>query len=181
MRVISGTAKGKTLKTIEGLDTRPTVDRVKEAVFGSIQFDLQDSRVLDLFAGSGAMGIEALSRGAAEGVFVENNARAMAVVKQNAQYTGVDKRSRFIESDFVAALSKISGEFDFIFIDPPYASDYYKKAMEIIADKKLLASGGRIICEHDREIGDMPSRLVPLKSKKYGKTYITYYAWNEME
>ena len=151
MRVISGTAKGKTLKTIEGLDTRPTVDRVKEAVFGSIQFDLQDSRVLDLFAGSGAMGIEALSRGAAEGVFVENNARAMAVVKQNAQYTGVDKRSRFIESDFVAALSKISGEFDFIFIDPPYEKNLAVNAVKLIFEKELLSKDGLIILETDDE------------------------------
>ena len=122
MRVIAGTARSLPLKTVEGMDTRPTTDRIKETLFNMIQHELCDCRFLDLFAGSGAIGIEALSRGAKEAVFAENNRKACACVKDNLRFTKLENKARVFETDALSALHKMEGEeaFDIIFLDPPY-------------------------------------------------------------
>lgn len=180
MRVIAGSAKGRPLLALEGEEvTRPTADRVKEAVFGRIQFELADSRVLDLFAGSGALGIEALSRGARSAVFVEKNRAAAQVVRKNLENTGLAGRGRLLEMDYLDALERLEGPFDFIFMDPPYRSGYYEPALCRIRERNLLSSGGMVIAEHDGTQNFAGMALV--KSKKYGKTYIACLAEERAE
>ena len=122
MRVIAGSAKRLQLKTIDGLDTRPTTDRIKETLFNMISHEIADSCFLDLFSGSGAIGIEALSRGAKEAVFVEQNRKAMACIRENLTFTKLAKQSVLLEMDVLSALKRLEGkyQFDYIFMDPPY-------------------------------------------------------------
>ena len=155
MRVIAGTAKRLRLKTLEGMDTRPTTDRIKETLFNMLAPDLYGCRFLDLFAGSGGIGIEALSRGAKEAVFVEKNPKAMACVKENLKYTGLEDRGTVIQTDVFSALQRLKGEkeFDFIFMDPPYHKDLEKRALACLADMRthLLSENGIIIIEAAKE------------------------------
>ena len=129
MRVISGTARGKKLNTLSGLNTRPTLDRVKEPLFSIIQNNIVESNVLDLFAGSGAIGLEALSRGAREAVFIENNKEAIKCIEENIQFTKMAERSKLIKADVIQGIHSLSsGEsFDIIFMDPPYGKEYEKE------------------------------------------------------
>ncbi len=151
MRVIAGTAKRLALKTIDGLDTRPTTDRIKETLFNMIAPDLYGCRFLDLFAGSGGIGIEALSRGAQEAVFVEKNPKAMVCIKENLRYTKLEQKSMTMQMDVTAALALLDAEgrgaFDFIFMDPPYCKSMEKKVLEQLTDKSILAKDGTIIIE----------------------------------
>ena len=123
MRIITGSAKGKKLLTLEGDATRPTSERIKEAIFSSLQFDIENRAVLDLFAGSGQMGLEALSRGAASATFIDSATDAIAVCKENAKRTGLFDKCRFLVSDYRNFIRKAAHErkFDLVFIDPPYA------------------------------------------------------------
>ena len=172
MRVIAGKARGRALKAPQGLETRPTSDKAREAIFGSIQFDIAGARVLDLFAGSGAMGIEALSRGAAEAVFVDSSREAAAAIRENLKNTGL--KGELAVTDFRAALKGMSRAFDFIFIDPPYRSGYYQEAVAAIIDGGLLAEHGRIILEHDGTLDvDGLKGVEAVKDKKYGKAHVT--------
>lgn len=173
MRVIAGSARGIPLKAPVGMDTRPTVDKVKEAVFGSLQFSLPGSRVLDLFAGSGALGIEALSRGAAAAVLVEKQAAAMAVIRQNLRAARCEAGATLLQMDYLAALSRLREPFSFIFLDPPYAAGFYYPAIRAIRERELLAPGGRIVAEHDGSL-EIPEGFSEARRKKYGKTYISY-------
>ncbi len=150
MRVIAGTAKSIYLETIEGDGTRPTSDRIKETLFNIIQFDLADSIFLDLFSGSGSIGIEALSRGAKQAYFVDNNPKAIKCIKSNLKRTKLDDKSKVLNSDALAAISRLNihdNKFDLIFIDPPYNSLYEKDTLEAISKTNLLHDDSIIIVE----------------------------------
>ena len=142
MRVIAGSAKGHKLQTIEGLHTRPTTDRIKETLFNIISFDLPEWRFLDLFSGSGAIGIEAMSRGAAYAVFVEQSAECQKVIDENLEHTKLKENAMVMQMTVETALDKLSmqkKQFDMIFMDPPYAADLTKNTLQQIADGNLLA------------------------------------------
>ncbi|BDZ82588.1 RNA methyltransferase [Claveliimonas bilis] len=153
MRVIAGSAKRLQLKTLDGMDIRPTTDRIKETLFNMLSPYLYDCIFLDLFAGSGGIGIEALSRGAMEAVFVEKNPKAMACIRENLKYTRLDRKALTISSDVMTALYRLEGEkqFDFIFMDPPYNQELEKKVLEYLADSQLLSDEGVIIVEASKD------------------------------
>ena len=129
MRVITGIARGRRLKEPNGMETRPTTDRVKEGIFSSIQFEVEGRKVLDLFGGTGQMGIEALSRGAAHCTFVDLQKQAVAIIRENVNSTGFADQSTVIQGDALAYLSRCREKFDLIFLDPPYESGLLEKAM----------------------------------------------------
>ena len=169
MRVIRGTAKGKKLNSLEGLETRPTLDRVKEAVFNIIQFDIKDSVVLDLFSGSGALGIEALSRGAKEAILCDASSKAIKIINKNLEETRLKDKAKVINTDYLVALSKIKDKkFDIIFLDPPYKSDYVEKSIEYISKYNLLAENGIIIVETNDK-----NKIDEIKAKKDLEVYDT--------
>lgn len=145
MRVITGLARGAKLETLEGMELRPTADRVKESVFNMLQFELEGRRVLDLFAGSGQLGIEALSRGAALAVFVDANPEAVEVIKKNLQHTRLFEKSRVVSSDYESYLRHAKQEFDVALIDPPYGKGLAQAAFPLAA--ALMSAQGVIICE----------------------------------
>lgn len=153
MRVISGTAKGTILYTLEGNNTRPTLDRVKEALFNMLQIDINDSEVLDLFSGSGALAIEAISRGAKKAVVCDKSKEAIKIIEKNLEKTHLKDKAIIINEDYIKALNFLKGklQFDFIFLDPPYAGDMIKKAIEEIISLDLLKNDGKIIIETDEE------------------------------
>lgn len=149
MRVIAGSAKRLQLKTIEGMEIRPTTDRIKETLFNMISAYIADSNFLDLFSGSGAIGIEALSRGAAYAVFVEQSKKAMECIKDNLKYTKLGDRAEVYEMDVLNALSRLEGKkvFDYIFMDPPYNQLHEKRVLEYLSNSTLLSADGIIIVE----------------------------------
>lgn len=147
MRVISGSARSLRLKTIEGNGTRPTTDRIKETLFNMINDRMYDCRFLDLFSGSGAIGIEALSRGAREAVFVENNKKAVSCIKENLKFTKLIDRAQIIERNAESAVAGLSGRFDVIFMDPPYDNEYEKKILELISKSDIADRDTLIIVE----------------------------------
>lgn len=176
MRVIAGTAKRLKLKAPDGMETRPTTDRIKETLFNMLAPDLYDCRFLDLFAGSGGIGIEALSRGAAEAVFVEKNPKAMSCIKENLAYTKLEKRAITIQADALSALARMEDrkQFDFIFMDPPYLKDWEKRVLQCLADRSLLSDGGMIIVEAVKETsldyaGDLGFSIIKEKLYKTNK------------
>ncbi len=149
MRVIAGTARRLRLKTLEGLETRPTTDRIKETLFNMIADGLFGCSFLDLFSGSGGIGIEALSRGAKRAVFVEKNPKACACVRENLAHTKLSAQAETMQADALNALVRLSGResFDYIYMDPPYGKELEKKALAFLADSSLLAEDGVIIIE----------------------------------
>lgn len=148
MRVIAGTARSLRLKTPEGMDTRPTTDRIKETLFNMLQPDLPDAVFIDLYSGSGAIGIEALSRGARHAYFVENNRNALACITENLQFTKFTDRATVLKQDVLSALSGIpEKEADVIFMDPPYASDHVRRAFGVLADMPYVTERTLIIVE----------------------------------
>lgn len=180
MRIVTGTAKGIRLTTLEGDHTRPTSERVKEAVFSSIQFEVTGKRVLDLFAGSGQLGLEAMSRGADTAMFVDATPEAMAVVKENAKKTGFFEKCRYLISDFRSYIRKGGGRdtWDIIFIDPPYHQHLVGDAIERILKAGIAAEGCLIICESSEENilegrEQLSAYFETVKAAKYGITYIT--------
>ncbi|MBQ8552454.1 MAG: 16S rRNA (guanine(966)-N(2))-methyltransferase RsmD [Clostridia bacterium] len=180
MRIITGTARGTRLETLDGEATRPTAERVKEAIFSMIQFDLPDAFVLDLFAGSGQMGLEALSRGAEKAHMVDKSSEAVAIIKKNAQKTHLFERCRIVTSDFADFLRASNGKYkyDFIFLDPPYGSGMLTKALSMLADSDLLSDGAWIFCEDETDDifgGDtaLAERYDIEKQNRYGRIYIT--------
>jgi 16S rRNA (guanine966-N2)-methyltransferase len=150
MRVIAGSKRRLNLKTIKGLETRPTTDRIKETLFNMISDDIYDANFLDLFAGSGQMGIEALSRGARFAWFIENNREAVKVINENLNFTDLQGQSKVIQGDFKSSLSSLKGEtFHIIFADPPYKAGYEREILTLISNNHLLAEDGYIIIEAD--------------------------------
>ncbi|MBQ8303297.1 MAG: 16S rRNA (guanine(966)-N(2))-methyltransferase RsmD [Clostridia bacterium] len=190
MRIITGSAKGKKLVSLEGDATRPTSERIKEAVFSSIQFDVEGRRVLDLFAGSGQMGLEALSRGASKATFIDLSREAMDIVKQNAKTTGFFDQSHFLVSDWRNYIRKASGreQFDLVFVDPPYAMECCADAAKYLAEKELIIPGAIVVLESgEEEISLDDPRLSgyrSIKSTHYGKktfVNILFYEGGEAE
>ena len=175
MRIITGSAKGKKLVSLEGDATRPTSERIKEAIFSSIQFDVEGRRVLDLFAGSGQMGLEALSRGASKATFIDLSREAMEIVKQNAQITGFFDKSHFLVSDWRNYIRKASGreQFDLVFVDPPYAMQCCADAAAYLAKTELIIPGAIVVLESGEEEIDMADERLQgysvIKSTHYGK------------
>ncbi len=153
MRVIAGSAKRTQLKTIEGIETRPTTDRIKETLFNMLSPDLYDASFLDLFAGSGGIGIEALSRGASEAVFVEMNPKAMTCIKENLKKTHLEDRALTLQMDVLSAIKRLEGkkQFDFIFMDPPYNHEWERKVLEQLFHGNILSLDGVIIVEASLE------------------------------
>ena len=149
MRVIAGSARRLPLKSVEGMDTRPTTDRVKETLFNVLSPVIFDSIFLDLFAGSGAIGIEALSRGAKEAVFVENNPKAMTCIKDNLKFTKLDKKATTMTRDVLTALYQLEADkaFDIIFMDPPYDNELEKQVLSYLSDSSLVYEDTVIIVE----------------------------------
>ena len=183
MRVIAGAAKGHNLQTIEGLATRPTTDRIKETLFNIIAFDLPECVFLDLFAGSGGIGIEALSRGAAEAVFVENSSECQAVIEENLRHTKLVDRARVIKGDVLAVLDKLSAEgkkFDIIFVDPPYASQLYESVLQKIVETDILSAEGYLITERSAQMPlILPAGMEILREKAYKTTILTFLGLEE--
>lgn len=174
MRVITGTARGRKLKTPENDAIRPTTDNVKESVFNIIQFDIEGRRMLDLFAGTGQMGIECLSRGAAEAVFVDESREAVRIVRENLRSCGL--KAAVVQQDALAFL-RGCGKFDLIFIDPPYDAQLYEPVLKSINLVDILSDGGIIVCEARRET-DLPDMKPPYRKGKeyrYGKVKICIY------
>ncbi len=171
MRIIAGTARGRRIEAPEGMDTRPTLDKVREAVFGKLQFVIPESNVLDMFAGSGAMGLEALSRGAATCTFIDISKKAVVTVKKNADFLGFSDRAVIYKGDSVKILEGVDEIYDFIFIDPPYKEGLYESAFE--AAVKHMSDSSVIVCEHDREI-QFPPSLDIIDVKRYSGIFITY-------
>lgn len=172
LKIITGTAKGRNIKTLEGEATRPTSERIKEAMFSSIQFDIEDRRVLDIFAGSGQLGLEALSRGAASVMFIDSSREAMEIVKENLKVTGLGP-AKFLVSDARNYIRKASGRevYDLVFVDPPYALECCSDIMRRLADGGMLAKGAIVVLESGTEIID-PDKFPDFeltKTKQYGK------------
>ena len=149
MRVITGLARGRRLETLPGDNTRPTGEKVKESLFSAIQFDIEGRRVLDLFAGSGQLGIEALSRGASGCVFVDKNTDAVKIIRQNLQHTNLAEKAQVLGTDALAYLTRPGDRFDLVFLDPPYASELLKPVLDKVAP--LINDGGIIVCETTKD------------------------------
>ena len=179
MRIITGVAKGKRLVTPEGRDVRPTPERVKEGIFSALQFDIEGRRVLDLFAGSGQLGLEALSRGAESAVFVDVSNASVKIVKQNIELTGFGNKAKVFCSDYTSFASACRDTFDIVFLDPPYAAGLLMPAVKAVLP--LMSGYGTIICEHPPEV--VPEETVGgfaiVKTYRYGKVLVTVYRKGE--
>ena len=177
MRVITGKARGIQLKTPEGMQTRPTADRVKEALFSIINFDIPGAKVLDLFGGTGQLGIEALSRGAASAVFVDAREESCRLIRENLKRTKLEQDAKVIRSDYLDYLNRCRETFNIILLDPPYAEVYLENALKRITEIDILQSDGIIITE--RPLGkELPwdfEGFTRSKDYKYGKILLTIY------
>ena len=175
MRIITGTARGRRLQTLPGEDTRPTTDRVKEGIFSAIQFDIEGRRVLDLFAGSGQMGLEALSRGASRAVFVDKSPKAADVIRANCLSTGLADGSVVLCTDALTFCAGQGEKFDIIFLDPPYDAGLLPKILPFAAG--CLSDYGMLVCEH--RMGDtLPDKMDGIergRCYRYGKIMVTFY------
>ncbi len=179
MRVITGTARGRRLITLEGEDVRPTTDRVKEALFSIIQFEIEGRKILDLFAGSGQLGIEALSRGAKSAVFVDLSKKSVEVVKQNLESTGLGKNAIVLNTDSIAFAASRADRYDVAFLDPPYRTGLLQKALPLTAN--IMNEGGVIVCEapFDEELPETAGNFKMTKEYKYGKIKLVTYRFEE--
>lgn len=177
MRVIAGEKRHLLLKTLDDLSIRPTTDKIKETLFNMIQFDIQGVNFLDLFAGSGAIGIEALSRGANMATFIDNNDRAIKVIKENLEHTGLTDKANVIKSDASLALENLSRKneiYGIVFMDPPYDKDLYRPVFERIAKSNIINKDTIIILEvalKDDAIGieDLGFKITKIKKYKSNK------------
>ena len=181
MRVITGLARGRRLETLPGDATRPTGEKVKESLFSAIQFDIEGRRVLDLFAGSGQLGIEALSRGAAGCVFVDKNTEAVKIIRQNLLHTGLAEKSQVLGTDALTYLTRPGDRFDLVFLDPPYASELLIPVLDKVAP--LINDGGIIVCETDDTVSlpDRIDRFAVAKTYRFGHTYVWLYRYDDGE
>lgn len=183
MRVISGKARGTKLECPTGDNVRPTTDRIKESLFNIINMDIIDTNVLDLFCGTGALGIESLSRGANKCIFVDRDKRSIEMTKRNILKTKLMDYSIIENVDVKTAISKYSSEkFDYIFLDPPYNKDFCMEVLRLINDNQILNEDGTIVIEHnpDEILEEMVGNLIRFKEKKYNKTtMISFYKLEE--
>ncbi len=177
MRVITGTARGRRLGELKGQETRPTTGKVKEGVFSALQFDLEGRRVLDLFAGTGQMGIEALSRGAQSCVFVDRRRDAYELVRSNLAVCGLTDRAQVVCGDAMGYLNSLRTQFDLIFLDPPYADDTLERAIAHIARFDILAPYGIIVaeCPADKTLPSLGTPYRVHREYRYGKIKVTVY------
>lgn len=178
MRVITGSQRGRKLLTLEGNDVRPTTDKVKESIFNIIQFDVPDAKIIDLFAGSGQLGIEALSRGAESCVFVDSSAKSIAVVEENLKLTSFREKAKTVRSDSLSYLDRVIEKYDIALLDPPYKAGLMEDAIERVAPH--IEENGVIVCETGSE-EVLPENLDGFTSKryKYGKIALTVYRKGE--
>lgn len=178
MRVITGSARGKKLKTLDGMDVRPTSDKVKEAIFSIIQFDVPSASVLDLFAGSGQLGIEALSRGASHCVFVDKSRDSIRVVRENVENTGFSKQARILNMDSIDYLKTAKSGLDIALLDPPYRQNLCLTALPLLCPK--MNDGGIVVCEHEKEtvLPDEVDEFKVMKRYRYGNISLTTYMKN---
>ena len=177
MRVITGSARGIQLKTPEGMTTRPTTDRVKEAMFSIIHFEIPGADVLDLFGGTGQLGIEALSRGAKRAVFVDHQAKACELIRENLRRTKFTQQGTVVRGDYLDYLKRTKEKFDIILLDPPYAEIFLENALNCIAEIDILRDNGIIVTERPLEKAldvRMPG-YSRSRDYKYGKTLVTLY------
>lgn len=178
MRVIAGKYKSRVLAEFAGEDVRPTSDRAKEALFNILSLKIYGARVLDLFAGSGALGIESLSRGAKEVVFNDCSKDSLAILKKNLTALKIPvngEEAKLMQSDYLVALGQVRGEFDLIFIDPPYRLEYGRQALEAIAQKGLLSANGIAVYERDRAFEGEIEGLEKYDERKYGKAHFAFF------
>ena len=179
MRIIAGKARGTKLYTLEGENTRPTLDRVKESLFNIIQPNIQDSVFLDLFSGSGSIGLEAVSRGAKKAILCDNSKDAMNIIKKNIQKTHFESQIDTYQMQYYDVLkNKINEKLDIIYIDPPYATDFAYNSVKIILEKELINQDSIIIVESDDEeriINQIEYLDIEIKSKrKYGRAHLIF-------
>ena len=177
MRVIAGKAKGIVLKTPDGMLTRPTADRVKEALFSILQFDIPGTKVLDLFGGTGQLGIEAISRGAKSAVFVDAADAPCRLIKENLRRAKMETEGRVVRADYLQFLSQCRETFDIIFLDPPYAEVFLENSIKKISEIDILQSGGIIVTERpvEKALNLEIDGFSRSKDYKYGRTLITLY------
>lgn len=183
MRVISGSARGHKLKAPKGLTTRPTTDRIKESLFNILAPDIYGCRFLDLFSGSGAIGIEALSRGAERAVFVDSDKNSLSVIKDNIKAVRLDSKAEVLGCDVRTAVMRLGRDkvlFDIIFMDPPYKKGYTQDTLTYIAEEKILAPDGYIVAEisSEEEIPS-PCGLELKRIKDYKTTKMVFFSWRE--
>jgi 16S rRNA (guanine966-N2)-methyltransferase len=182
MRIIGGQFKGRKLTEFPGEEIRPTGDRVKESLFNILSLKLYGARVLDLFCGSGALGLESLSRGAAFAHFNDAAKTSLDILRKNLALVKADASLyKITNQDYMQCLSSCR-PFDIIFIDPPYRMDFGVQALKTIAEKRLLNENGVIVYERDRHYQeDIPEGLAMYDERKYGKTYLTFFTWSVQE
>lgn len=183
MRIISGTMRGTKLYTLEGLNTRPTLDRVKEALFNILNFDLQEAKVLDLFAGSGALAIESISRGASQAVLCDYSADAIKIIKKNIEKTRCEDKTIVFKQNYENLLDTLKSKnmkFNIIFLDPPYESTFAEIATKKIIELNLLEENGIIIIETDntdKVLKNIDTELVNLYDvRKYGRVSLMFFS-----
>jgi 16S rRNA (guanine(966)-N(2))-methyltransferase RsmD len=186
LRVISGEAKGHKLKTVKGNTTRPTTDRVKESLFNIIAGFVGDAEVLDLFAGTGNLGIEALSRGANSAVFVDKSRECSNVILENLTHTRLLERSTIITSEVGLAISRLANEgkrFSLIFLDPPYNKNFVEKTLNYISKSDIILDNGLIVAEHDYidSVPESIDHIKLLRSERYGDTVISFFRKSILE
>lgn len=178
MRIIGGKYRSRVLSEFAGENVRPTSDRAREALFNILSLKIYGARVLDLFAGSGALGIESLSRGAKEVVFNDYSKDSIAIVKKNLttlKITVGGEEAKVVQGDYLACLEQARGQFDLIFIDPPYRMDYGEKALKKIAERGLLSENGIAMYERDIPFEGEIEGLEKYDERKYGKAYLTFF------
>lgn len=181
MRVITGIAKGRKLRTLEGNDVRPTSDRVKEGVFSALSFRIEGRRFLDLFSGSGQMGIEALSRGAESAVFVDSSKKSLDIIRENVSACGFDSRARIVSADAVSFLRMTADKFDLVYIDPPFRKGLIEEVLPLVC--RCIKDTGLVLCEHpaDESIDVSGTELVLYRQYRYGKIRVTAFCHRDGE
>lgn len=184
MRIISGIARGTKLETLEGLDTRPTLDRVKESLFSIIQAEIYEANVLDLFSGSGALALESISRGAKKAVSCDSSRKAIEIIRQNVKKTHFEDKVKIINKDYKKCLEELENEkFDIIFLDPPYKTNFGIEATKIIIEKEMLSDEGIIIFETDKreeEYIEEFDKYASIKDlRKYGRVTLLFLSQKE--